>query len=1027
MKSSTQAASRLVYTAIILTSCMVSAREWNLASPNGTIAVTIKEGNPLQYMVAFHGNTALEWSPLGISLTDRSFVDNLTFETEATATIDETYRLPAGKCRDYHNHCNELTLTFKNSGNNTIRIAFRAYDDAMAYRYTIEGSGSVEITGETSGFAVPSGATGWVQNLNNCYEDGYNKGITGTDFTSGNLAFPALFQTDNAWILLSEAALYHPYSACHFAAVDGNTFQVKLALAYGGKSEETLKGELPWETPWRVVVIGDDLGDIVETNVIENLNPPCELEDITWVKPGVSAWSWLRQKVRDTEQQKEYIDLAAEMQWEYNLIDVSWPEKVNAQEAIAYGTQKNIGNILWYHWHHLRDGIDAEFQRIKQWGAIGVKIDYFNSDRASMIKWYDDIAVAAAKHRLLVNFHGATIPRGQRRRWPHLLSWEGVAGDECCFDSDVAHNCRLPFTRNVVGPMDYTPKLTTDVHELALSVVFECGIQHFGNQPEDYRASPAKPFLIDFPAAWDETRFIEGYPGEYACLARRSGDEWFIGMINGYTERTITVPLSILQQGSYTVDIYKAGETVEDIAVETVTLKSPGEYTITVPAEGGFCFRVPHSFQTDRTPPTAPSELTVSSTAVTSLEFSWSPAVDDESGIFRYNIYRDNTKVGETSMTVYSDTGISEATTYTYTVSATNGGDVEGPRSQPLSAATRPDTEPPVIAGVLAAGNNTRIVVTFTEPIAREGAENPANYGIDNGVTVSEAVLGGDGMTVTLGTSTLAPDIAYTLTVSGITDRAATPNSIAPNSTAPFRFFPYVQGRMKYRYYEGSWSSLPDFDALTPVSEGTTDGFDLQDVSLRGDNFGIQFLGMIRIDTQGDYSFFTSSDDGSALSIGTTRVVDNDGVHAEKEVSGTATLTVGMHPISVLYFQGGGGKGLSVSWQKPGGSRQALPLDVLYAPEDGNPTVYHETPGATGASVHPTAALVADSRLLISHLNPSSRYHLILSDMRGRITTREQIKGVTGHILDDVNVSSGVFVLTIRHKHARQTMTIVIP
>lgn len=940
MKLIAQTVYRFVCPALLLTAYIVSAREWNLASPDGTLAVTIKEGNPLQYMVAFHGKTALEWSPLGISLTDRSFVDNLTFEAEATATIDETYRLPAGKCRDYHNHCNEVNLTFKNQRNNTIQIAFRAYNDAMAYRYGIEGSGSVEITGETSGFSVPSGATGWVQNLNNCYEDGYNRGVTGTDFTSGNLAFPALFQTDNAWILLTEAALYYPYSACHFAAVDGNTFQVRLALAYGGKSEETLEGELPWKTPWRVAVIGDDLGDIVETVVIENLNPPCELEDMTWVKPGVSAWSWLRQKVKSTEQQKEYIDLAAEMQWEYNLIDVGWPEKVDAQEAITYGKEKNIGNILWYHWHHLRDGIDTEFQRIKQWGAIGVKVDYFNSDRASMIKWYDDIAEAAARHRLLVNFHGATIPRGQRRRWPHLLSWEGVAGDECCFDSDVTHNCRLPFTRNVVGPMDYTPKLTTDVHELALSVVFECGIQHFGNQPEDYRGSPAKPFLIDFPTAWDETRFVEGYPGAYACLARRSGDEWFIGMINGYTERTITVPLSILQQGSYTVDIYQAGETVEDIAVETVTLESPGDYTISVPAEGGFCFRVPHSSQTDQTPPSAPSDLTVSSTEVTSIAFSWSPAVDDESGIFRYNIYRDDTKVGETSLSTWSDTGLTEATTYTYAVSATNGGDVEGAKSAPLSATTKADTESPVIAGVSAAGDETRVTVTFDEPIAPEGAENPSNYSIDNETAVSGAVLGDNGRRVTLSTSALAADITYTLTVSNLEDRAATPNPVAQGTTATFQFFPYVQGQVRYRYYEGSWSNLPDFETLNPVSEGTVDGFDIQSVSAAADNFGVVFLGMIRIDTQGEYTFFTSSDDGSALFVGDTKVVDNDGVHAVQEKSGTISLTIGMHPISVVYFQGGGGKGLTVSWQPPGTGKEVLPLDVLYAPEEANPTLF---------------------------------------------------------------------------------------
>lgn len=579
---------------VLAVACMISASEWNLDSPNGAISVAIKEGNPLQYTASLNGTTVLEWSPLGISLTDRAFVENLTFESEEAATVDETYQLPSGKCSTYRNHCNELSLDFKNQDNAPVRVVFRAYNDAVAYRYVLKGSGAVEITGESSGFTLPAGATGWVQKLHPAYEAAYDKGTVGSDFTSEDLAFPALFRTGtDAWVLVSEAAVYYPYCACHFSSSGGTSFTVKLA------DNQNITGSLPWETPWRVAVIGDNLGEIVESNVIEHLNPPCELDDVNWIKPGVSAWSWLTERVRDTEQQKEFIDMAAEMQWHYNLIDCDWPDKVNAREAITYGKQKGIGNIMWYHHDVHESGMDAEFERIKQWGAVGVKVDYFNSDRASMMKVYEDIAIAAARHKLMVNYHGATVPRGMRRRWPHLLAWEAVAGDEYTFIGkfypDAEHDCELPFTRNVVGPMDYTPKLTTDAHELALSVIFECGIPHFGNNAESYLNSPAKPFLTDFPAAWDETRFIDGYPGEYVCLARRTGSEWFVAGITGDAERTMTVPLSLLQEGSYSVSVYRNGSGKNEIAVETVSLQSPGELTITLPAEGGFCFRVPDS------------------------------------------------------------------------------------------------------------------------------------------------------------------------------------------------------------------------------------------------------------------------------------------------------------------------------------------------------------------------------------------------------------------------------------------------
>ena len=352
----------------------------------------------------------------------------------------------------------------------------------------------------------------------------------------------------------------------------------------------------------------------------------------------------------------------------------------------------------------------------------------------------------------------------------------------------------------------------------------------------------------------------------------------------------------------------------------------------------------------DTTPPSAPANLSAESDGTSRIDVSWDAAGDPESGIARYRIYRDGAKIGSSTETAYSDQNLEANTTYTYQVSAINNFDMEGAKSIEASATTDVDQTPPSIVEASAVGKATTVTVLFSEPLEKASAEQAANYTIDNGITVSGASLGSDNRTVSLTTSTLSRGTGYVLTVSNIKDRASTPNSIPAGTQASFEFLPYTSGTVVYDYYEGSFDALPDFNALTPVNEGTASDLAIEEVTQRADNFAIRFSGFIRIVQPGDYTFATVSDDGSALFIGETQVVDNDGAHGMEEKNGTIPLSAGMHPFVVTYFQGGAGKGLEVKWKPPASVTvpEKIPAEYLYAPsEDTEPVSDDPEPGTS--------------------------------------------------------------------------------
>jgi hypothetical protein len=580
---------------------------WNLSSPNGALNVAVFQSAPtpdaptqLFYQIQLRGVTVINPSPLGAQLfgDTNDFVGNLALRDVRDVVIDETYRMPSGKRAIHRNYANEKTLTFANSAGQMVDIIFRAYDDGIAYRYHFHGAGLRDLMDETTGFSVPPGATAWMQLYMPFYENFYTRGVVGRDFTSGHYAFPALYTTQGAWVMLTEAAVNGNYAASRLVASGTADGVFRL-----GHPDMMLSATLPWVTPWRVAIIGQRLSDVVESVLVDNLNPPAESADTSWIRPGRVAWSWWSDSdsPRSLPKQRSFVDLAQAMGWEYMLVDEGWDSRW-IPDLVTYANPRGVGVLLWARWTDLDtpDERAALLPLWKSWGIKGIKVDFMNSDSQTVMAFYDDISRATFEQRLMINFHGATIPRGQRRQWPHIMTYEAVRGAEyykfrSLADPTTEHTTTLPFTRNVVGPMDYTPvtfsareRITTAAHELALAVVFESGLQHFADAPRFYTSSVGRPFLSAVPARWDETRLLDGYPGEFAVVARRHGDVWYIGAINAGAARNVSLSLAFLDQNRYAAYTYRDGANANEIIAQQGMIDPREPLMLNLPPNGGF-------------------------------------------------------------------------------------------------------------------------------------------------------------------------------------------------------------------------------------------------------------------------------------------------------------------------------------------------------------------------------------------------------------------------------------------------------
>ncbi|KAK1184179.1 glycoside hydrolase family 97 catalytic domain-containing protein [Streptomyces sp. NBS 14/10] len=558
----------------------------------------------LTLQVSRGGRTVLEPSPLGIRTEGADLSRGLRLSGRERHVVAERYRATVGKQRVRDVRMTETRFHFRGDGGARLDVVVRVSDDGVAYRYVLP-KGSGDVLGETSAFTLPTDATAWLGAYRRDNENLFNQYPAATAPTGEYMA-QALFETRGTYALIAESDLSGRYSAARLVHEAGlPTYRI-------GLWDERVTSDGALSTPWRALVVGD-LATVTESTFTDDLAPASRVADTSWIRPGPALWTWLaggKPAGQSLSMQKGYVDYAAQRGWPYVVVDAGWyfdPDQWDVTdpnwqtnswipELVTYARERGVGIQVWIHHRDLDTAEEREqwLPTLERWGVKGVKIDFMDSESQDTLRWYDEILPATAAHHLLVNFHGSTIPKGIQRTWPHVMTMEGVNGEEKRVNT-AQHLTTLPFTRNVIGSMDFTPgafhrpqrpNAASDSGELGLSVLYESGIQNLAGTPESYDARPlARGFLEQLPAAWDRTRLLAGRPGESAVLARASGGRWFIGGTFAGAGHTAEVPLR-LGSGTWLVDLVLDGP--DGLVREPRVMRGGDTLSVPVVADGGF-------------------------------------------------------------------------------------------------------------------------------------------------------------------------------------------------------------------------------------------------------------------------------------------------------------------------------------------------------------------------------------------------------------------------------------------------------
>jgi hypothetical protein len=576
-----------------------------VVSPNGIICAELiidSKGIP-GFTILFNNVPIMKDNRLGLIREDANFTRNLKLTAVSSLEkVEDHYILLHGK-KAYGNYlANKKVFQLMNQEGEEIKIIFQVSNDGIAFRYYFpeKSEGLKRIINELTFFNFDDSTYAWIQPIaaaktgwnavNPSYEEHYISEIVIRELPDNKpgWVFPALFKSKKYWISLTETAPDRNYCACRLVH-DSTSTGLKIGFP---QEAEVLPGgplnpesQLPWSTPWRIITITDNLGTLIESTLGTDMAKPSVLSDISFVKPGRSSWSWVLFKDDSTifQVQKRFIDYASEMGWEYCLIDADWDRKIGYEklgELCNYARSKGVGITAWYNsagsWNTTpyapRDKLltkelrDVEFAKLKKLGVMSIKVDFFGGDGQSVMSYYQDIIEDAARYGLMVNCHGSTFPRGWERTYPNLISMEGIRGfeyvtfEQLNADREAAHCTVVPFTRNLFDPMDFTPvcfsevpniqRKTTSSFELALSVIFLSGIQHYAEVPEGMAKVPTevKQIMRDVPVDWDESKFVDGYPGKHIVIARRKGEIWYIAGINGEEiEKRIEINIGLIK------------------------------------------------------------------------------------------------------------------------------------------------------------------------------------------------------------------------------------------------------------------------------------------------------------------------------------------------------------------------------------------------------------------------------------------------------------------------------------------------
>ncbi|HZU29235.1 MAG TPA: glycoside hydrolase family 97 protein [Bryobacteraceae bacterium] len=640
---------------LLFAACLasVTAQPITLKSPDGNLAIRFeKTPKRLVYDVSFRGKPLIVDSALALELQGQPELGpDLSIVNASTSSADETYHLLTGKASTVRNRFNAVRLQLEEHGAwwRKLELEARAYDDAVAFRYVIPDQTAMRelrLTAEDTEFRLAKDATAHaliLPNYRTMYESEFLRLPVSALANQGGgvnsrilIGLPLLLEVPGvAWMAITEADLRDYSSMYVMNTGDGwNSYLLESKLAPSMRDPDIcVQGALPHHSAWRVLLVGDEPGRLIESNVITSLNPESAIADTSWIHAGKASWDWWSGSIgRDgkpaytTETMKYYVDFAAQSGFPYMLVDAGWSApgditkmngKVDIPELVRYAAGKNVRVWIWAHWSEVDRQLEEAFPLYEKWGVAGVKIDFMSRDDQSMIAFYYRVAETAARHHLIVDFHGATKPWGMERTYPNVMGFEAVAGMEQAkggMRANPDHDVTLPFTRMLAGRMDYTPGgfdnvtkgefearsvnpmvMGTRAHQLAMYVIYDAPFQMVSDSPHAYNDQPAFQFIHDVPATWDETRVLEGRPGEFIAMARRSGGDWYVGAMSNWNPRRLDLPLTFLGPGRYRAEIYAdaddADKLPKNVSIRKQVVDRSSRLQITLAPGGGYAVR----------------------------------------------------------------------------------------------------------------------------------------------------------------------------------------------------------------------------------------------------------------------------------------------------------------------------------------------------------------------------------------------------------------------------------------------------
>lgn len=645
---------------MIFVSTVSADESLTVKSPNQRLSLTLllsDEGEPafqVRYRdtLAGFGTLGLEFAKTGRLGTRMKIVET------ARNTRDETYSIAVGKASSARDQHHELLVTLQeqDTPGRKLQVALRAYDDGVAFRYLIsqqESPAEFILTDESTRFRFPGTTKARLLPLNSYhspYEKYYETRELSDISTKELIGLPLLLERPlpdgtTLWTAVTEANLTD-YAGMYLSRVEGEpeTLVSRLSPLPGRTDGAKVIGQTPHASPWRVLMMADDPGRLIESNLIFHLSDPPAIEDTSWIKPGKTMFPWWNHYMLEnvdfqpgvnTDTMKHYIDFCAEQGIPYHSLDgldIAWyggpiapkgptdvttaAPSIDIEEILDYAKRKGVRLRLWMHWKALQPQIDEAFATFEKWGIEGVMVDFMDRDDQEMVRFYHEMAEKAARHHLTVTLHGAYKPTGMERTWPNVLTYEAVLNQEYNKwrtpggqGASPAHNLNVGFIRMLAGPLDYhqggmrnvlpedfhyrdvaPPVQGTRGHQLAMYVVYQNHLPMLADYPEAYRDQAGWKFLVDVPTTWDETRVLHAEIEKCLVIARRKGTVWYLGGMTAGEERIVKLPLRFLGSGSFEAELWLDHPAKGPTAItrEQKTLSAGGTLSVTIPSAGGF-------------------------------------------------------------------------------------------------------------------------------------------------------------------------------------------------------------------------------------------------------------------------------------------------------------------------------------------------------------------------------------------------------------------------------------------------------